>query len=119
MKKGKGENQMIEICNIAELTAQMNYTCDFCGGEIKKGESYIKICENPEDGHSELSLHPICEEIIEEYCLDKYESEWDTMGVIDWLEKWMCKTCAQRDECEEDLAGSINCYMERKKGEQR
>lgn len=103
---------MIEFSSWAEPTARTEHTCDLCGRTISKGETYVKYSGKADGEFFETKLHPVCEDIVEEYCSDQYESEWDSDSVFEWLGARICGHCEKREDCEKDAAGLIDCYAE-------
>lgn len=87
--------------------------CDYCGRQIKTGEKYC-VSDYKQIGNNIWICHYKCAYIshkLREYMnLYDYEMIQEDFqdGCLDFLNDFICPTCNQKDECDEDLTLCID-----------
>ena len=100
---------MIECSTFTMPKARKEHKCDLCRRTIPVGTKYVRFSGKDNEDFFDVKLHTECDKIVNEYCRDECESEWDMWGVIDWLQCKLCDECGQRADCEKYV---IDCYAE-------
>lgn len=95
---------MLEFWTERYLTARKQHTCQLCGEHIEEGERYLRASGKYDGEFYDSCFHCDCNYIIERYCRDTGEAEWDTDAIWEWLNDRYCRDCAhsayEDDDCE-------------------
>lgn len=106
---------MLEFYTIAFPKAKKEHTCDLCGMIIRKGEKYRR-CSGKYDGHMfDDKLHLSCQNIIDAYCNESNDSEYDEWSIRDWLHDKYCYECKHGADGDDDCdVIELSCPLIRK-----
>lgn len=109
---------MLEFYNQSQPKARKDHVCEFCGQKIHKGEVYSYETGKYDGDMFARKLCLACYNILNGFCRDSGEEEFDWWCVTDWLRDLYCCDCehgANRDDdCETQPQ---NCPLIRKKFE--
>jgi len=80
--------------------ARKIHRCMLCGHNIEVGEKYHRQAGKYDGDFFDRCLHNECDKMIEEYCSETNENEFDESGVSDWLNDIYCYECDKEEDCE-------------------
>ena len=94
---------MMEFFNSQHPKARKPYTCELCGKQIQAGESYHRFSGKYDGSMFDLKYCRNCEMVIDAYCSETGECEYDEDAIAEWLHEKYCTTCTKyiQDDCME------------------
>ena len=75
----------MEVVGYETRTARKKHRCDLCGGDILPGEQYERWCSVNMGSVLESKVHKDCRHVINSYCLDVQEHEWQDDWIMEWV----------------------------------
>lgn len=93
---------MIEFSTYREPKAKKTHVCSLCGGAINVGEKYVRFSGKDGKFMFDTKLHLPCSVLIEKYCENIEQNEYDNDAVIDWVKKIACSGCKYFEDDNDD-----------------
>lgn len=92
---------MLEFYTSRFPKARKIHKCDLCGGTINVGEKYHRYSGKYDGDMFDDKYHIHCQNMIQSYCLEQNDTEYDNWSVQDWLHDQYCVECEhyQKDTC--------------------
>lgn len=92
---------MLEFHTSRLLSAKKIHKCSLCGGTINVGEKYNRFSGKYDGDMFDDKYHVACQNMIQSYCLDQNDTEYDNWSVADWLHDKYCVECEhyKNDTC--------------------
>lgn len=100
---------MLEFYNYNTRTAKKEYQCDLCGEKINVGEKYVRYSGKYDGYMFDDKYHTQCKGIIDKYCRNQGEYEYDEWCVHDWLKEGFCDDLCNEDERDECSCMPYRC----------
>lgn len=109
---------MLEFYNQSQPKARKDHVCEYCEQKIHKREIYSYETGKYDGDMFVRKLCLTCKNILDGFCRDSGEEEFDWWCVTDWLRDLYCCDCGhgtnRYDDCEMQPQ---NCLIIRKKFE--
>lgn len=98
---------MLEFGKCSYPKARKPHKCDLCGCDIAPGQTYKRYSGKYEGAMFDLKYCLPCSAIIDAYCNETQEREYDEDDINDWLQETECSWCACQKE---ELPFCDTCY---------
>lgn len=83
--------------------AKKPHKCFLCGSEIAAGEKYERYSGRYDGEFFDQCFHGDCITILDEFCRDQQDEEYQQVWVADWLRGRVCDDCQKKESCEENV----------------
>lgn len=80
--------------------AQKEHECEYCHCIIPKGKRYSYETGKFDGDMFVRKLCPECRAILNDYCNENSDEEFDWWEVSDWLSDIYCSDCQKRENCD-------------------
>lgn len=94
---------MMEFSKNSVHKAKKPHKCFLCGGEIAVGEKYERYTGKYDGDFFDQCFHESCIAILDKFCRDQKDEEYQQDWVADWLYGWVCYDCSKKDHCKENV----------------
>lgn len=74
-----------------------------CGEEISVGEKYERYTGKYDGDFFDQCFHENCIAILDKFCRDQQDEEYQQDLVADWVYGRACDDCPQKDHCKENV----------------
>ena len=98
---------MIEFYTSNYHRARKEYKCDLCGQTIKINEKYHRYSGKYDGEMFDNKYHIECQEIIDKFCDETGDTEYDNDWITDWLHNKYCYECIHGDDSQGDCDNDI------------
>jgi len=98
---------MIEFETMAQPKARKQHKCYLCGYPIVYGERYFRHSGKCDGEFFDNCYHEECSDLIESYCREFMETEWDRDAISEWLSDRYCRDCRHGTEQDDDCEVSV------------
>jgi len=90
---------MLEFWNVRQIKASRKPgKCFLCRGTIELGDPYTRYSGKYEGEFFDNKFHIECFDLVNNYCFDENEDEWDHDAVSDWITDTACRGCENYDD---------------------
>ena len=93
---------MIEFYKSTCPKARKDHKCDLCGGTIHIGEKYHRYSGKYDGDMFDEKYHLICQNIINSYCDETGDWEYNNDCIQDWLRDKYCYDCKHGADEDDD-----------------
>ena len=93
---------MMEFSTSSLFKARKDHKCFLCTEPILKGEKYWNESGKYDGNFFYHHMHENCAELINTYCRESRDNEWDHDWINDWLRDY-CSDCLQEEGCEVNI----------------
>ena len=93
---------MLEFETATQPKAQKQHTCYLCKGPIVCGERYFRHSGKYDGEFFDNCYHEECSDLIDSYCREFMEQEWDYDAIWEWLSDRYCHDCKHGTEEDDD-----------------
>lgn len=100
---------MLEFYSINNPKAKKLYVCDLCGDRIGIGEKYVRNSGKLHGEMFDYKYHTGCHDIIETYCLEVADDEYDLESVHNWIREEICPKCCSEDDIDDCFCNTCRC----------
>jgi len=101
---------MLDCYTMERHKARKDYACSLCSGAIQKGQPYMRYKGRLNSGEFfDFKYHPACQRLIDTFCSETGECEYDAESVSEWIDDEVCKNLCDietRDDC---FFSAMNC----------
>lgn len=94
---------MLDFFKSTHPTARKDYKCDLCNQIIHRGEVYHRYTGKYDGELFDDKYHLLCQNIINTYCSETGDNEYDNDSVYEWLHDNHCYSCDNNDECNKSV----------------
>ena len=94
---------MMDFSRSSAHKAKKPHKCFLCGGEIVIGEKYERYTGKYDGDFFDQCFHENCLSILDKFCRDTQDNEYQQDWVVDWLYERVCYDCPQKECCEENV----------------
>ena len=94
---------MMDFSRSSKHTAKKPHKCFLCGGEIAAGEKYERYSGKYDGDFFDQCFHEECIAILDKFCRDQQDEEYQQDWVADWLYVRVCDDCPKRECCKENV----------------
>lgn len=109
---------MLEFYTSRFPKAKKEHECGLCGMIIRKGEKYHRYSGKYDGYMFDDMLHLSCQNIIDAYCNENNDSEYDEWSIRDWLHDKYCHGCKAFEDDVCDVI-ELSCPLIRKHYEEK
>jgi len=89
---------MLEFYKSTSPKARKEYKCDLCNQLIHKDEVYYRYSGKYDGEMFDYKYHLACQTLINAYCDENDDTEYDNDSIQDWLHDKFCFDCNQKRE---------------------
>ena len=89
---------MLDFYNSTKPKARKEYKCDLCGQIIHKGEVYHRYSGKYDGEFFDDKYHLTCQRIINAYCDEMNDREYDNDSIQEWLHDKYCYDCKDNED---------------------
>ena len=108
---------MLEFYTVRKSKSRKQRKCSLCGEIIDIGERYTRYSGKYDGDFFDEKYHISCYNLIDEYCNQSIDNEYDEDWVNDWIVDTVCADCSKRhdDTCTENpfrcqkVLNTLNC----------
>ena len=93
---------MMDFSRSSTHKAKKPHKCFLCGGEIAIGEKYERYTGKYDGDFFDQCFHENCIAILDKFCRDQQDEEYQQDWVSDWLYGRVCDDCPKKESCEEN-----------------
>lgn len=97
---------MLEFYKQSWPKARKYHACEFCAQKIHRGEKYSYESGKYDGDVFTRKLCLVCKNILDEFCRESGESEFEWSWITDWLSDFYCY------DCEHGIKGKDDCKMQ-------
>lgn len=94
---------MMDFSRSAVHVAKKQHKCFLCGGEIAIGEKYERYSGKYDGEFFDQCFHKNCIAILDKFCRDQQDEEYQRDWVEDWLYARVCDDCPKKERCKENV----------------
>lgn len=92
---------MLEFCSYRQLKARKEHICTLCNDIIHVGETYVRYSGKYDGQMFDDKHHTTCQNIIQAYCMEEADHEYNDDIIQDWLHDKHCLDCPHYEkDCE-------------------
>lgn len=103
---------MLEFYTSNYHKARKVHTCDLCNETINIGEKYHRNSGKYNDRMFDNKYHIECQNIIDKFCDENGDAEYDNDWIYDWLHENYCYACIHGDDNQDDCdKDTITCPL--------
>lgn len=100
---------MLEFYTINNPKAKKEHVCDLCGDKIGISEKYVRFSGKIHGEMFDDKYHSGCYEIIETYCMEVGDDEYDAQSIHDWLREEICPKCCSDEDIDDCFCIACRC----------
>ena len=94
---------MMDFSRSSTHKAKKPHKCFLCGGKIAIGEKYERYTGKYDGDFFDQCFHENCIAILDKFCRDQQDEEYQQDWVADWLYERVCNDCKKKEHCEENV----------------
>lgn len=94
---------MLDFYSDKTVKAKKEHKCSLCGQKIEAGESYRRYSGKYDGEFFDQCFHENCTEILDKFCRDQQDEEYQQEWVAGWLYGWVCDDCPKKECCKENV----------------
>ena len=94
---------MMDFSRSSTHVAKKLHKCFLCGGEITAGEKYERYSGKYDGEFFDQCFHENCIAILDKFCRDQQDEEYQQDWVADWLYERVCYDCLKKEYCKENV----------------
>ena len=94
---------MMDFSRSSKHIARKPHKCFLCGGEIAIGEKYERYSGKYDGAFFDQCFHENCIAILDKFCRDQQDEEYQQDWVADWLYGRVCDDCPKKECCKENV----------------
>jgi hypothetical protein len=102
---------MMEFSRISHHVAKKPHKCFLCGGEIAIKEKYERYSGKYDGEFFDQCFHENCIAILDKFCRDQQDEEYQQDWVVDWIYARVCDGCQNKDLCAENVFRCKNVLL--------